>query len=47
MRLFDELNAGGVTLVVVTHEADVAAHARRQLRFLDGAIVYDGPTQPP
>jgi putative ABC transport system ATP-binding protein len=45
MRLFDELNASGVTLVVVTHELDIAAHAKRQLRFRDGVIEHDGPTR--
>ena len=41
MRLFAELNGEGITIVLVTHEADVAAHARRQVRFLDGEIVSD------
>ena len=41
MRLFGELNAEGITIVLVTHEADVAAHAKRQVRFLDGEIVSD------
>ena len=33
--------AEGITIVLVTHEADVAAHAKRQVRFLDGEIVSD------
>jgi putative ABC transport system ATP-binding protein len=41
MRLFGELNAEGITIVLVTHEPDVAEHARRQVRFLDGEIVSD------
>ena len=41
LALFDELNAAGRTLVVITHEADVAAHARRVLRMRDGQIVAD------
>lgn len=41
MRLFGELNAGGITIVLVTHEPDIAAHASRQVRFLDGHIVSD------
>jgi putative ABC transport system ATP-binding protein len=41
MRLFDELNAEGITIVLVTHEQDIAAHAKRQVRFLDGRIVSD------
>jgi putative ABC transport system ATP-binding protein len=43
MSLFGELNAGGITIVLVTHEPDIAAHARRLVRFLDGRIVHDGP----
>ncbi|MDD2884719.1 MAG: ABC transporter ATP-binding protein [Dechloromonas sp.] len=41
MRLFGELNAEGITIVLVTHEADIAAHARRQVRFLDGHLISD------
>ena len=44
MRLFGELNAEGITIVLVTHEADIAAHARRQVRFRDGTIVSDEQT---
>ena len=41
LALFDELNRAGNTVVVVTHEAGVAARARRILRVLDGRIVGD------
>lgn len=41
MRLFAALNDEGITIVLVTHEPDIAAHARRQVRFLDGQIVSD------
>lgn len=41
MALFNQLNDEGVTLVLVTHEADIARHARRQIRFRDGQIVND------
>jgi len=44
MTLFRELNDEGITIVLVTHEADIAAHAERQVRFLDGLIVSDRPT---
>lgn len=44
MRLFAELNEDGITIVLVTHEPDIAAHARRQVRFLDGCIVSDQKT---
>jgi putative ABC transport system ATP-binding protein len=39
MRLLDELNAEGRTLLVVTHNAEVAAHAGRILQMHDGEIV--------
>jgi len=38
MRLFQELNRQGMTVVVVTHEPDVARFARRSLRFRDGSL---------
>ncbi len=41
MRLFGELNGEGITIVLVTHESDIAAHAKRQVRFLDGQLVSD------
>ncbi|MCK9283960.1 MAG: ABC transporter ATP-binding protein [Rhodocyclaceae bacterium] len=42
MALFEALNREGITIVLVTHEADVAAHARRLVRFRDGLIIHDG-----
>ncbi|MBP5997896.1 MAG: ABC transporter ATP-binding protein [Azonexus sp.] len=45
MALFGELNREGITVVLVTHEPDIAAHARRQVRFLDGHIVSDHLTE--
>ncbi len=47
MALFQALNAEGITIVLVTHEHDIAAHARRQVRFLDGLIVSDQETPLP
>jgi putative ABC transport system ATP-binding protein len=41
MELFDELHDGGQTVVIVTHEADVAAHAQRQLQLRDGVVAHD------
>jgi len=46
MRLLAELNAQGMTIVMVTHEADIAVWARRRIVFRDGRIVEDRP-QPP
>ncbi len=41
MRLLTELNAQGMTVVIVTHESDIAAWARRKLVFRDGEMVED------
>jgi putative ABC transport system ATP-binding protein len=41
MALFEELNREGITIVLVTHEEDIARHAKRKVRFLDGRIVSD------
>ena len=46
MRLLSDLNRQGITVVLVTHEHDVAAWARRRLVFRDGRIVEDA-AQPP
>jgi putative ABC transport system ATP-binding protein len=41
LALFDELNAQGLTLCIVTHDQEVAARARRRIAFRDGHIVQD------
>ena len=41
MRLFRELHDSGQTIVLVTHEHDIAAHARRQIHLRDGLIERD------
>jgi putative ABC transport system ATP-binding protein len=46
MELFNELNDAGNTLVVVTHEEDIAAHAHRVVRLLDGKVVADERRRP-
>jgi putative ABC transport system ATP-binding protein len=45
MELFEELHREGQTVVLVTHEADVARHARRQLHLRDGSLVRDLQTE--
>jgi putative ABC transport system ATP-binding protein len=46
MSLFKRLNAErGMTVMLVTHEADVAAHARRLVTFRDGRIISDEPAR--
>ncbi|HET8695983.1 MAG TPA: ATP-binding cassette domain-containing protein, partial [Gammaproteobacteria bacterium] len=41
MGLFHELHSAGHTIVLVTHEHDVAQYARRIITFRDGAIAED------
>jgi putative ABC transport system ATP-binding protein len=43
LGLFERLNAAGRTIIMVTHDENVASHAKRILRVLDGLIVSDGP----
>ncbi|HEX6862984.1 MAG TPA: ABC transporter ATP-binding protein [Thermoanaerobaculia bacterium] len=45
MNLFDELHQAGNTVVLVTHEADIAAHAWRQVLLRDGKVLSDQPTE--
>ena len=42
LSLFHDLEADGLTLVVITHEDDVAAHARREVRMVDGHLTEVG-----
>jgi putative ABC transport system ATP-binding protein len=46
MKLFEELHARGNTLIVVTHDDAVAAHARREVRLRDGRIEMDRRRDP-
>jgi putative ABC transport system ATP-binding protein len=41
MLIFEDLNRRGITIVLVTHEPDIAARARRRLTFRDGRVVGD------
>jgi putative ABC transport system ATP-binding protein len=43
MALFGELNEQGVTVVLVTHEPDIAAYARRLVVVKDGTVCTDEP----
>ena len=46
MALFETLNAAGRTIIMVTHDADVARHARRTIKLRDGLIVSDESAVP-
>ena len=45
MALFEELHRGGQTIVLVTHEHDIAEHADRQVHLKDGQISQDFQTE--
>jgi putative ABC transport system ATP-binding protein len=47
MALFQRLNGEGITVIIVTHDENVAAHANRILRFRDGRLVSDEPVANP
>ena len=46
MALLQQLNRAGITVVLVTHEHDIAAFASRLLAFRDGRVVSDTPNVP-
>ena len=41
MAIFESLNASGITVIVVTHEDEIAAHAKRRIEFRDGKVIED------
>lgn len=45
MNLFDEIHANGNTVILVTHEEDIAKHAHRIIRLKDGVIESDNPNR--
>jgi len=46
MELFDSLHSGGNTVILVTHEADIAEHTGRQVVLRDGKVLSDHRRQP-
>ncbi|HET6261892.1 MAG TPA: ABC transporter ATP-binding protein, partial [Chloroflexia bacterium] len=46
MTLFEELNRKGITIIVVTHESDVAAHTHRVMTIRDGLLASDTRQEP-
>jgi putative ABC transport system ATP-binding protein len=47
MELFDELHGAGNSVLLVTHESEIAAHAWRQVNLRDGKVLSDQPTPRP
>ena len=47
MAILQRLNAAGLTVVLVTHEPDIAAYAERQIAFRDGVVAHDTLNQTP
>ena len=45
MAIFEELNASGITVILVTHESEIADHARRRIEFRDGKVIEDHPVE--
>jgi putative ABC transport system ATP-binding protein len=44
MQMLERLNDAGKTIIMVTHEDDIARHAKRVIRMKDGIVVEDGPS---
>jgi putative ABC transport system ATP-binding protein len=42
LRVFEQLNEQGITVIYVTHDANIAAHSQRTIQILDGLIESDG-----
>lgn len=47
MAILQELNEQGLTIVLVTHEPDIAAYCKRQVMFRDGAVLHDNVNPAP
>ncbi len=44
LQLFEDLNEQGITILIVTHETDVAAHTQRIIELCDGCVIRDEAT---
>lgn len=47
MEIFQSLNESGITVIVITHERDIASYAKRNITFRDGRIETDEPVRSP
>jgi putative ABC transport system ATP-binding protein len=47
LALFQQLNEEGITILLVTHEPDIAEHAKRTVTFKDGRVLSDHPIASP
>lgn len=47
MAIFQKLNREGVTIILVTHEPDIAEHTKRVVKFRDGMLISDGIVENP
>jgi putative ABC transport system ATP-binding protein len=45
MMILDRLNREGITVILVTHEADIAAYAGREIQIQDGQVLSDRATK--
>ncbi|HBF78169.1 MAG TPA: macrolide ABC transporter ATP-binding protein, partial [Clostridiaceae bacterium] len=45
MRIFQGLNDEGATIIMVTHESDIASYTKRIVRIKDGKIIEDSPVK--
>ena len=46
MKIFRNLNEQGKTIVMITHEEDIASHSKRIINLKDGNITEDRPNNP-
>jgi ABC-type lipoprotein export system ATPase subunit len=45
MSMLEGLNRDGITIILVTHEADIAAYSRREILLKDGQVLSDRATR--